>query len=241
MISGQRVVAIIQARVGSTRLPGKVLMPLAGQPMVAHVVARAREIVGVDAVVAAIPDLAEDDPLAAAAAAAGAEVVRGPADDVLARYHGAAALAGADVVVRITADCPLLSPLVSGNVLAAFVDCDYASNTLRRTYPRGLDTEVLTTAALDTADREAADPIDREHVTPFIYRRPDRFRLRDVVADIDRSDLRWTVDTADDMAFATAVYDALGAAFEMDDVLELLQRRPALAELNRSSVQKPIA
>lgn len=239
MTSG-RVVAIVQARVGSTRLPGKVLMPLGGRPMVVQVLDRARLIAGVHEVVAAVPDLVEDDALAEAAAAAGAKVLRGPADDVLERYSRAATASSADVVVRLTADCPLLSPQVSGLVLDQFRDCDYASNTLRRSYPRGLDTEVFGAQALDVAAREAVDPAEREHVTPFLYRRPERFRLREVVDATDRSAMRWTVDTPDDMALARAVYDALGSRFEMDDVLALLADRPELAELNRDSVQKPI-
>lgn len=215
-------------------------MPLAGRPMVVHVLDRARAIEGVDTVVAAVPDLPEDDALAAACDQAGALVVRGSPGDVLARYAVAAAVSGAEIVVRITADCPLLSPMVSGRVLGTFQDCDYASNTLRRTYPRGLDTEVVSVAALRTANSEALDPAEREHVTPFIYRRPDRFRLVQVAHDVDLSSHRWTVDTPEDFAFASAVYDALGPAFELSDVLALLEDRPELTGINRSSEQKPL-
>jgi spore coat polysaccharide biosynthesis protein SpsF len=239
-MTGGRVVAIVQARVGSTRLPGKVLMDLGGRPMVARVIERARATPGVALVAAAIPDLPEDDVLARACDARGALVVRGPSEDVLARYALAAEASRADVVMRLTADCPLLSPRVSAHVLAEFVDCEYASNTLRRTYPRGLDTEVFSAAALRHAERFAIDPVEREHVTPFIYRHPERFRLRAVVDLTDRSGMRWTVDTPEDLAFASAVYHALGDGFEMDDVLDLLERRPELARLNRDSIQKPL-
>lgn len=240
MIAGRRVVAIVQARVGSTRLPGKVLMPLAGRPMVEHVLHRAAAIDAVDEVVAGLPDLAEDDPLAEVARATGTRVVRGSADDVLGRYAAAAAASAAEIVVRITADCPLLSAEVSGRVLTAIADCDYASNTIVRTFPRGLDTEVFLREVLDSADAEARDPAEREHVTPFIYRHPDRFVLRQVTDALDRSALRWTVDTPEDMAFASAVYEALGALFEMRDVLSLLAERPELAAMNQGSVQKPL-
>lgn len=240
MRSTRGVVAIVQARVGSTRLPAKVLMPLAGRPMVAHVLDRMRGIAGVDMVVAAVPDLPEDDDLAATCERHGALVVRGSSIDVLSRFAKAADATHADVVLRVTADCPLLSPSVSTRVLAEFESCDYASNTLRRTYPRGLDTEVFTASALHAANAEATDPIEREHVTPFIYRRPERFRLRHVVNGTDLADRRWTVDTADDMSFAVAVYDSLGADFEMTDVLELLERCPEIAALNRDTMQKPL-
>lgn len=208
--------------------------------MVEHVMRRAGAIEGVDEVVAAIPDLAEDDRLADAAMAAGTRVARGSAHDVLARYADAASLADAAIVVRITADCPLLSPVVSGRVLRGFVACDYASNTLERTYPRGLDTEAFSREALDIANAEACDAVEREHVTPFIHLRPSRFVLRQVTGPVDRSALRWTVDTPADMAFARAVYEALGADFEMDDVLALLDERPDLRDINRDSVQKPL-
>jgi spore coat polysaccharide biosynthesis protein SpsF len=225
---------------GSTRLPGKVLIPLAGRAMVLNVLDRAAQIRGVSDVVAAIPDLAEDDGLAEAVASAGYAVSRGPADDVLARYETAAEESSAENIVRITSDCPMLSPSVSSRVLDAFLDCDYVSNTVERSFPRGLDTEVMTRGTLDVAASEATRPSEREHVTPFIYNHPQRFRLRFVVDDIDRSGMRWTVDTPEDMAFASAVYDALGADFEMDDVLELLAGQPGLAAINRDSTQEQV-
>lgn len=215
-------------------------MPLAGRPMVVNVLHRTGSIPGIDVVVAAVPDLPEDDDLAATCKRFGVLVVRGPSDDVLTRYAMAAAATDADVVVRVTADCPLLSPSVSARVLDHFEDCDYASNTLQRTYPRGLDTEVFTAPALRMAHEEAVDPVEREHVTPFVYRRPDRFRLVHVANDVDLADRRWTVDNPDDMAFAIAVYESLGPDFEMGDVLALLERRPDIAEINRSTMQKPL-
>lgn len=240
MISGRRVVAIVQARVGSTRLPAKVLMPLAGRPMVMQILRRARAIAGVDEVVAAIPNLSEDDWLAEVIRAGAYRVVRGSADDVLDRYAVAATASQADVVVRVTADCPFLSPSVSARVLAAFKDCDYVSNTITRTFPRGLDTEAFSREALERAANDAIDRVEREHVTPFIYRHPERFALRQVTDTNDRSHLRWTVDTREDMAFAVAVYDSLDEQFDIEDVIALLDARPTLADINRHTVQKPL-
>lgn len=238
-----RTVVVIQARIGSSRLRGKVLADIGGRPMIAHVLERARRITGIDDVVVAVPDLAEDDQLASVVASFGAPVVRGSTDDVLGRYLAAAEASGASVVVRVTADCPLLSPSVSSSVVAAYArgGADYASNTLERTHPRGLDTEVISVEALQTAGREAADPAEREHVTPFIWRRPDRFRLRSVRAATDRSDMRWTVDVAEDLALVRSIHDELGPEpFDVDEILELLDRRPDLRALNAQISQKPV-
>ena len=151
-----RTVVVIQARIGSRRLPGKVLADIGGRPMIAHVLERAEAITGIDDVMVAVPDLPEDDPLASAVASLGASVVRGATDDVLGRYLAAADAGRADVVVRVTADCPLLSPSVSSSVVAAYArgGADYASNTLERRSPRGLDTEVVSVETLRAAGRE---------------------------------------------------------------------------------------
>lgn len=226
---------------GSTRLPGKVLADVGGTPLIAHVVERARRIGGVDEVALAIPDLAEDDQLAEAGDALGVRVVRGSPDDVLDRYALAASATSADVVVRVTGDCPLLSPSVSSRVVAAVAGSDYASNTLERTYPRGLDTEAFTVDALRAAADEAQEPAEREHVTPFIWRRPERFRLRSVRDAVDRSGLRWTVDVPEDLELVRTIVAELGRSeFDANDVLELLERRPELSILNADVAQKPI-
>ncbi|MBA3939231.1 MAG: glycosyltransferase family protein [Planctomycetes bacterium] len=237
---------VIQARMGSSRLPGKVLMPLAGVPMVLHVIARAMRAPGVDRVILATTTLPGDDALARCVAADGrAAVVRGPVDDVLARYHQAAQAAECDSVVRVTADCPLLSPQVLGLVVADFqahrADCDYASNTRERSWPRGLDVEVFSRAALETAQREADSTYDREHVTPFFYRQPERFRLRSVRQERDLSALRWTVDTPEDLRFAALIYDELYARdphFDCAAVLAALDRHPDWAAINGHVAQK---
>ncbi len=241
-----RIVAILQARMGSTRLPGKVLLPLAGRPMVLWVVDRARRIAGVDEVRAAIPDLAEDDGLLGVLEADGVPVTRGPSDDVLHRYVMAADASDADVIVRITADCPLLSPRVSSEVLRAFGEgaWDYASNTLDRTWPRGLDTEVVRADLLRELDRGSRSPGEREHVTAAVWRHPDDFRLRSVRGPEDHSDLRWTVDTERDLALIERIYAALAGDsdghFEVDDVLALLDREPGLRQMNADVPQKTV-
>ena len=231
---------------GSTRLPGKVLAPLAGRPMVLRVIDRARRIAGVDEVRAAIPDLPEDEPLREVLEADGVPVTRGPADDVLHRYVLAGDAARADVIVRITADCPLLSPRVSSQVVEAFAAgaWDYAANTLERTWPRGLDTEVVRADLLRELDRGPRSASEREHVTAAIWRFPERYRLRSVRGAEDHSALRWTVDTERDLDLAQRIYAALGyradGIFEVEDVLDLLAREPALRRLNADVPQKTV-
>jgi spore coat polysaccharide biosynthesis protein SpsF len=213
--------------------------------MVLRVLDRAARIPAVDEVVAAIPDIAQDDELASLLAVAGVRTLRGPADDVLHRYQLAAEQTSADIVVRITADCPLLSPRVSGLVLAAFNESswDYASNTLERTWPRGLDTEVFSRDVLERIDREATTADEREHVTPAIWRHPDRFRLRAVHGTTDLSALRWTVDEVDDLRLVEAIYQALARSsedFDITEILELLDRRPTIARINEQVTQKDL-
>jgi spore coat polysaccharide biosynthesis protein SpsF len=243
-----RVVAIVQARLGSTRLPGKVLRDLCSQPMITHVVERTLQIAGVNDVIVAIPDTATDDPLFAfLSTCPDIGVTRGSENDVLARYHLAAGEAGADVIVRITSDCPLLSPSVSGDVVKTYLDrwpdVDYASNTLRRTFPRGLDTEVFSLAALETAHREAESAADREHVTPFIWRQPERFDLLSIEGPEDKSSYRWTVDTEDDLELVTRIYGALYAEnpiFEYQEILRCLDKHPDWVAINRNVQQKSV-
>jgi len=194
------VLAIVQARTGSTRLPGKVLAELGGRPLLRFMLDRL-ESLKVDKLVVATSDDPDDDRVEAVAQAAGVACVRGPEHDVLARFALALRSHPADTVVRLTADCPLMDPEVVNQLIVHFrrTGADYASNTLVRTYPDGLDAEVLTAGALETADREAVDPVEREHVTPFIYRRPARFRLAALRQDRLLGHERWTVDTAADL------------------------------------------
>ena len=241
-----RIVAIIQARMGSTRLPGKVLRTLAGQPMLARVVARARRIPDVTEVVVATTVLPEDNVIANLCNQWSCRCIRGSELDVLSRYAVAAREMSADVIVRITSDCPLLSPAVSRRVVAAYMDggYDYVSNTRDRTFPRGLDTEIFSRSALEDADREAPDPAEREHVTPFIYWRPDRYRLSQVTDIVNRNTWRWTVDTPEDFEFTKRIYDELADRadiFEYNDVLNVLIKHPDWATINMHIEQKNVA
>ncbi len=238
-----QIVAIIQARMGSTRLPGKVMREIRGYPMIDWVVGRAERISEVDKTVVATSVLEREKTLVEHLEARDVPVVRGPEEDVLARFVQAAEAANADAVVRLTADCPLLMPEVSEKVVRTFKrrECDYASNTIERTYPRGLDTEVISTEALQKTDRKATSSADREHVTRYVRRRPEEFRQCSVAAEIDQSDLRWTVDEEADLKLVGRIYEGLGGqAMDADyeDVLEVLEERPEWADINRQVEQK---
>ena len=234
-----RVVAIIQARLGSTRLPGKTLTEITGRPMLAHVASRAQEIPGVTEAVIATSTKPADDAIVSFARSACIPCVRGSEEDVLDRFRLAAVERDAEVIVRVTADCPLLDPEVAGLVVEEYLrrrgEIDYLSNVHPPTYPDGLDTEVFSRGALEAAWRQARRPADREHVTSYIWSQPEHFRLGNVRNTIDLSEHRWTVDTDADLAFVKEVFAAFGMRrhpFGMRDVLLLLEERPALRQLN---------
>lgn len=220
-------VAILQARMSSTRLPGKVMKPLAGRPMIERQLERLRRCEALERLIVATSLDASDDPLAAFLGELGVDVHRGSLTDVLDRYVGAVRAFGVTSdVVRLTADCPLADPgVIDACVLRRLeLGVDYCSNGRRRTYPHGLDVEAFTLEALLTAGREATDPYDREHVTPFIYRHPERFTIGELAQDRDEGHLRWTVDTPEDFAFVERVYAALYPIkpdFTSDDVRAL--------------------
>lgn len=240
-----KVVAVIQARMGSERLPGKVLLDIRGKPMLARVVGRASRIRGVHEVVVATSDDPRDDELASACRDVGVPVFRGSESDVLDRYHKAAKEWNADAIMRITADCPLLDPDVSGRVLEQFLALrpDYASNSIRRTYPRGLDTGVMSFDALERTWREAKLPYEREHVTIRMYERPEEFRLLSVESELktNYSHHRWTVDTPEDLQFVRAVYGLFpeNDEFHWLDVVDMLSMHPDIMNINRHVRQKP--
>ncbi len=228
----QRVVIIVQARMGSTRLPGKVLKPILGKPMLELQLERLQRSKRTDQIVLAIPDSAKEQALLEfAQRLPDIKIFQGSEEDVLARYYGAAKAANADIIVRITSDCPLIEPDLIDRCIESFLakDFDYVSNVHRRTYPRGLDTEVFSFQALELAFREAHALPDREHVTPFIWRQPDRFSMFDVIAEQDYSHLRWTVDTPEDFELICWIYGQLYPQkpdFSYEDALELVLRYP---------------
>jgi spore coat polysaccharide biosynthesis protein SpsF len=239
-----KVVAIVQARMASTRLPGKVLLDLAGRTMLARVVRRVRRAAGIDEAVVATTEALGDEAIVEECRRLEVACFRGSEPDVLDRYHGAAAAHQAEVVVRITADCPLIDPGETGRVIREFLggQPDYASNILRRTYPRGLDTEAISAATLARAWREANEPYQRTHVTPYIYQHPQRFRMLSVTGEEDLSAHRWTVDSPDDLELARAIYLRMSGedTFSWRDLLRLLEDQPWLGELNRHVRQKQL-
>lgn len=220
-------VAILQARMSSTRLPGKVLKPLVGRPMIERQIERLRRCVTLQRIIVATSTEPSDDPLADHLTGLGVDLFRGSLTDVLDRYLGAArAFDVTGQVVRLTADCPLADPQVIDDCVRLHADLgvDYVSNGRQRTYPHGLDVEAFDMAALVASAAETRDPYDREHVTPFIYRHPQRFSVAALTQETDESHLRWTVDTPDDYAFVERVYAALypeNPAFTSDDVRRL--------------------
>jgi spore coat polysaccharide biosynthesis protein SpsF (cytidylyltransferase family) len=225
----QRVVAILQARLSSSRLPGKVLMPFHGQPMIAFMIARLRLSKCIDELVVATSDEASDAPLVAAMEAINIKVVRGPLDDVLARFLLAATITKADIIVRLTADCPLIDVAVVDSVISAVIDgADYASNVDPASFPDGLDCEAFTYDQLQRADREARIPSQREHVTPFM-RECDSIRRAAIVSSIDLSDIRWTVDYEDDLAYVRAIVEAVNGNPIIADRYDFLRAADLIA------------
>jgi len=238
------IVAIIQARMGSTRLPGKVLLDLGGDTVLARVVHRVRRSKLICGVVVATTRDSRDDAIIAECRRIEVECFRGEELDVLDRYQRSALSSAANAVVRITSDCPLIEPEVSDKVIQAFLDQapDYASNTLTRTYPRGLDTEIMTASALLRAWQEARQDYQRVHVTPYLYQNPEMFKIVQVTAEADYSEHRWTLDTPEDLAFLRAVYRRTGNddCVNWRDLLDLLKREPELVELNRHIKMKAL-
>jgi len=233
-----RVVAIVQARMGSTRLQGKVLRDLDGRTMLARVVERLQRTTTLDAIVVATTIAADDDALVDHVKHLGVAWFRGDRDDVLSRYVGAAREAAADVVVRITSDCPLVDPEIVDRVVHAVAgDVDYASNTHRRTFPRGLDVEALHADTLQRIARLAKTPATREHVTSYVMEHPSLFRIASVASQTDDSDLRWTVDTEEDLALVRALYESGAATLPYRELVAIVRARPEL-QANAHVAQK---
>lgn len=234
---------IVQARMTSTRLPGKVLKSVLGKPLLEYQIERLRRVEKAEALVIATTTNATDDPILEWCQALGVDVFRGSEQDVLSRYHGAAQAVRADVVVRVTSDCPLIDPQVIDQVIQVYRDShvDYASNALQRTFPRGMDTEVLSFTALTEAHQEATDPPQREHVTPFIYQHPERYTIAHATYPQDLSHHRWTVDTPEDFELIRRILEGLYPQvplFSLQDCLALLERHPDWSAINAHIEQK---
>ncbi|HEY8303203.1 MAG TPA: glycosyltransferase family protein [Solirubrobacteraceae bacterium] len=235
----------VQARMGSTRLPGKVLEPLAGRPAVARVLERVARAPGIDGVALLTSDTPGDEPLRRFGEELGVPVVAGSHEDVLDRFQLAATRLGAETIVRVTADCPLVDAEVLGELVELYADApglDYAGIATGAVaaraglcrYPDGLDGEIFSAAALARAWERASDPYEREHVTPFMWRKPENFELGLLQAPEDLGEERWTIDHASDLAFVRAVYERLAERepFGYRDVLDLLAREQALRGIN---------
>lgn len=241
-----RSVAIVQARMGSTRLPGKVLLELAGEPMLTRCVNRVGRGEMVDEFVVATTVEDSDDAIERLCISCGWHCFRGDENDVLDRFYHAAVAYQADVVVHITSDCPLIDPEIVDIVIKEFVhlqpNVDYVCNFLpTRSFPRGLDTEVMRFDVLERAWREDLNTVFREHVTPYIRTNPGLFHLHGIRSEVDYSYMRWTVDTFEDLIFVRNIYNFFGHDhFSWREVVSLLEKHPEWLDINRDVNQKVV-
>lgn len=237
------IAAIVQARMGSTRLPGKVLKKIAGKPLLEHIIDRVRESHLIEKIVIATTIKSEDQVISQVATHLSVESYVGSENDVLDRFYQSAKTYHADIIVRITPDDPFKDPNVIDKIINYYLlhrgDVDYVSNTIYPTYPEGLDVEIFSFKALEKAWKEAKKPSEREHVTPYIWNHPELFRLANVENKKDLSHLRWTLDNERDLKFAREVYKTLykGNIFLMEDILNLLTENPELIEINKGAVR----
>lgn len=240
-----KVVAIIQARMGSSRLPGKIAKNLFGKTILEHVIERVRQSKTIDDIVIATTELEKDDRVVELAIKSGVKFFRGSEDDVLSRYYFAAKENSADIIIRITSDCPLIDPYVVDDLTRLYINNDYVlvtnagSNLKYRTYPRGLDTEVFSFYALEQAFLKATEKYQREHVTPFIYE--NNLDVYYYMNDIDYSNYRWTLDTKEDFKLIKCIYDELYKRehnFYLNDIIDLMIKKPELPRINLHIEQK---
>jgi spore coat polysaccharide biosynthesis protein SpsF len=235
------ITAIIQARMSSSRLPGKVLMPMSGKPMLGHEIDRVKQCRLVEKIIVATSDHDSDDPIFDFSESENIECFRGSLDDVLARYHFAAKSAKATTIIRLTGDCPLADPKVIDCLIELYSqgDYDYVSNTLTPTFPDGLDAEVFSRVALEAAFQQAQLPSEREHVTPYI-KNSAKFRKYNLENKSDLSAQRWTVDDPADFELVSRIYSALypdNPEFGMAEILQLLAENPGWSSLNKDTAR----
>lgn len=242
-----KIAVIIQARMNSERLPGKVLAEVLGKPLLGYQIERVRRVMFSHELMIATTRGSSDDPVAAFCKKNDVACYRGPENDVLGRYAEAAARVSAEAVVRLTGDCPLTDPIIVESVVDRFQkhagEVDLVSNVLKRTYPRGLDCEVVSQSALQRALESAVLPAEREHVTLHLYNHPEHFRLIGVENAADESRHRWTVDTAEDLELVRRILTALypvNPGFVMNDVLKLLAAHRDWMAVNREIKQKEV-
>lgn len=232
--------AIIQARLGSSRLPGKTLMRIEGESLLGHLLSRIKASRFVKNVIIATTTKENDDKIVGFARENGIEFYRGSEEDVLDRFYKTAKQYNVETIVRVTPDCPLLDPRVTDLVISNYLDgnYDYVSNTIRPTYPDGLDTEIFSYQALEKTWREAKLPSEREHVTSYMIKHPDTFRLFNVEKEgEDLSWMRWTVDTEKDLQFVKRIFDELYTTkeiFHMENIVSLLKIKPEILKINKT-------
>jgi len=236
------IIAIVQARMGSTRLPGKVLLNLEDKTVLEHVVERIRSSKYVDDIVVATTISKDDLRIVELCANLRISVYCGSEDDVLDRYYQAAKLFKADNVVRITSDCPVIDPKIIDDAITLHSknDVNYTSNTLKETYPDGQDVEVFTFTSLRTAWKDAKLASEREHVTPYIRNNPDIFKHASLEYKEDFSQKRWTLDNAEDLEFLRLIYKYLynkNPLFNMDDILALIDEKPEIEKINQHIIR----
>jgi len=234
-----RKLIIVQARMTSTRLPGKVMKVVCGKPLLEHLIDRLKRVKYADRIVIATTVNDTDNQIVNLCKKLDTLYYRGSEEDVLGRYYEAAVEYGGEVIIRITSDCPVIDPEVVDYLINFFANniekYDYVSNTLERSYPKGMDAEITSFDTLKEAHFNAYDPFDREHVTPFIKMRPQQFRLYNILYKADMSRYRWTVDTPADLELITKIYDALyykNPLFSLNDILDLMTRNPEWEAIN---------
>lgn len=243
-----RIIASIEARLGASRLPGKVLADIGGTPVLGHVVARLRTIERLDGIVLATTDTAADDPLAAWAADEGIAVFRGSEEDVLGRVVEAQRMLGSDIVVEVSGDTPFLDPDILAMAIDTFLtdDCDVVSNTFHLSYPQGIDAQVFPWQALADVAEAETDPAVREHVSLFFYEHPERYRIRHLQAPshLQLPAQRLQLDYPEDLDFLRALHTTLapdhGDKFGVEEIVSILRQQPELAEINRHCEEKPV-
>ena len=243
-----KIIAVIQARMGSTRFPGKVLQPILDKPMLWYIVERLQFISGIEKIIVATSDKKTDDPIAQFCESEGIDYFRGSETDVLDRFYQASKNENPEAVIRITGDCPLIDPNLIKRLLLQFIDSSNLDHIGLATgagvanddfnkgrFPDGLDAEVIRFKALEYAWLEAKNPLEREHVTPFIWKHPDRFQLGCLTSDKDYSSMRWTVDRTEDFELIKDIYNALyekNPCFGLEDILTYLENTPEIMEKN---------
>ncbi|MED1438564.1 glycosyltransferase family protein [Aeribacillus composti] len=242
-----KVAAIIQARMGSTRLPGKILKKVLDKTLLEYQIERVKRAKSIDEIIIATTTKESDDQIVQLCQQLSIPYYRGSEEDVLSRYFEAATQFNADVIVRLTSDCPIIDPNVIDKVVTHYLEnkdrYDYVSNTLTRTYPRGLDTEVMSYKALKRAYEEAKESAYREHVTAYIYHHPDQFRFFSVSNVKDESKHRWTVDTEEDFHLIKNILEMLYPTkplFTFEDVIQILRSKPEWVQINAHIEQKKL-